>query len=167
MKLIPATADNLFVGCKVQKNKKEYFVYKINETTVWAGLAPTDDVLASVRKKLVKFSAKMQSIDAVKLNYVDLLVDEEIANRVKTAIPEGEETDKRFLKECCERQVQVWKKSVGNPKGAYKNMFVCETCDKQINPVKVENNVALFSVDYIMFYYDLITRKYKFFRKIG
>jgi hypothetical protein len=109
----------------------------------------------------------MKSIDAKKLNYLDLFVDEEIANRIEKEIP-GEETDKKFLKDCCERQVMVWKKLLDKPKtGAYKNSFVCETCEKQINPVKVENNIALFSVDYLMFYYDLITRKYKFLKKIG
>jgi hypothetical protein len=96
VKLISATKKNIFVGCKVYKNKTCYYVYKINETTVWAGLAEADEVLSSVKKKLFKFTEKMKNIDAKKLNYVDLMVDEEDAKRTSVAVP-GEEISKGLL----------------------------------------------------------------------
>jgi uncharacterized protein YbcV (DUF1398 family) len=166
MKLIPATPTNLFIGCKIHKNKVVYYVYKINETTVWAGLAEAEEVLSSIRKKLVKFSAKMENIQAKKLNYVDLFVDEEDANKVKAVVP-GEETNKKFLKNCCEAQVLKWKKTIDKKKFGWKNSFVCESCGKQINFVKMEGENVMFSVDYKLFWYNLSTGKYVFFREIG
>jgi hypothetical protein len=166
VKLISATKKNLFVGCKVYKNKTCYYVYKINETTVWAGLAEADEVLSSVKKKLFKFTEKMKNIDAKKLNYVDLMVDEEDAKRTSVAVP-GEPTEKKFLKDCCEREINDWKKLLTKKTGAWKNIFMCKLCEKQINPVKVEGDNVMFSADYLMFWYNLITHKYVFFRDLG
>ena len=162
MGLIPATANNVFVGCKVIKNKTTYFIYKINATTVWAGLADTDEVLLPVKKKYIKFSEKMANIQAKKLNFVDLMVDEEDAKRVAT-----ETESKKLLKDCCEISIREWYKTINIKTGAYKNSFECKTCGTQINPVKMEKDRAMFSVDYRMFWYDFITRMYAFYKEIG
>ena len=162
MKLIPATNKNVYVGCKVIKDKTTYFVYKINITTIWAGLADTDEVLLPVKKKYIKFSEKMKNIQAKKLNYVDLLVDEEDARRVSSKVG-----DKKILKDCCEISIREWHKKINHKTGAYKNSFECKTCDTQINPVKIEKDRTMFSVDYKMFWYDFITRQYTFYKEIG
>jgi hypothetical protein len=44
---------------------------------------------------------------------------------------------------------------------------MCKLCEKQINPVKVEGDNVMFSADYLMFWYNLITHKYVFFRDLG
>lgn len=166
MKLIQATPKNLYIGCKVYKNKISYYVYKINDTTVWVGIAEPEEVLSSVRKKLIRFSDKMESIQAEKLNYANLFVNEEDAKRVEAEIP-GENTNKKFLKNCCESQIEKWRKTINGSSASWKNSFSCPTCKTQINPVKIEKDNVLFSVDYEMFYYNLHTRKYKFYKTIG
>jgi hypothetical protein len=158
--LIKASPDNVYVGCKVVKGKTTYYVYKINSTTLWGGLAETDEVLTPVKKKYVKFSEKMKQIDAKKISYTELMVDEEDAKKVRA------KSDKRFLKDCCELSIRAWHKKINTKTGAYKNMFECKSCETQISPVKVEDGKVLFSVDYQMFWYDFSTRQYTFFRKI-
>ena len=166
MNLIPAIPTNLFVGCKVYKNKVCYYTYKINQTSVWAGLAETEEVLSPVKRKIVKFSDKMKNIDAKKLNYVDLFVDEEDAKKVIASVP-GEDTGKKYLKNCCETQIQKWKKSIDNKGGGWKNSFSCEQCNTQINYVKIDGENVMFSVDYKMFWYNLATHKYILFKEIA
>jgi hypothetical protein len=75
-------------------------------------------------------------------------------------------TKSRYARACCERRIIEWAKTIGNKSGAWKNSFDC-TCRRQINPVKVEGHKALLSIDYVMFWYDLETHEYTFFREIG
>jgi hypothetical protein len=166
MNMIPATPSNLFVGCKIIKNKVTYYVYKVNQTSVWAGLASADEVLSSVRKKLINFSEKMKAIDAKKLNYVDLFVDEEDAKKALAVVP-GEDTGKKYLRNCCELQIDKWKKTINEKKGGYKNAFLCEHCERQINYVKMDGDNVMFSHEYKIFWYNLATHKYILFKEIG
>ena len=165
MELIQANPTNIFIGCKVYKNNKTYFVYKINGSSIWAGEKETEEVLSPVKKKYAKFLERMKTVDASKLTYDRLSVSKEDADRVKD-IP-GEASDKKFLKDCCELHVMLWSKSIGHKSGAWKNTFVCGKCEQQINPIKAEGDNVMLSVDYKIFWYNLITKKYVYVKTIG
>jgi|WetSurMetagenome_2_1015567.scaffolds.fasta_scaffold132905_3 hypothetical protein len=158
MELIQATSSNIFVGCKIYKDQHSYFVYKINDSSVWAGDKETEEVLSPVKKKYVLFTERMKIVDAKKITYDGLKISKEDADRVAN-VP-GVISAKKFLKECCELSVSKWSTLIGKSSGAWKNSFACEKCDTQINPVKAEGDNVMLSFDYKIFWFNLITKKY-------
>jgi len=165
MELIQAIPSNIFVGCKIYKDQRPLFVYKINDASIWAGDKDTDEVLSPVKKKYVLFTERMKTIDAKKLTYDGLKVSKEDADRVAN-VP-GIISSKKFLKDCCELSVSKWSKLIGKSTGAWKNSFACDKCESQINPVKAEGDNVMLSFDYKIFWYNLITKKYVFVKDIS
>lgn len=77
--MIKATPENLFVGSVIVKKKEQYNVYKVNKNFVWAGKHSTNMVMREIefKEKGITFAQIMEKVEGKKLNYNNLMMDEE------------------------------------------------------------------------------------------
>lgn len=108
--MIKATPENTFVGSIVEKKKKKYNVYKVNKNFVWAGKHTSNAIIRAwdFKKKGITFINIMEEMDGKKLNFGNLMLDDENTENVieKKNVGTKKEKKGKYVNACCIRNLK-------------------------------------------------------------
>jgi len=161
--MIKATPENLFVGSVVVKKKTRYNVFKVNKNFVWAGSHSTGMVLRELefKGKGVTFANIMEKVEAKKLNYNNLMLDEtDIENIVEKKNPTSkkEGSKGKFVDSCCIKELdKLYKKY--HIKKTYQYPLDC-ACGKTIFAIEgYDDDTMAFRREYKQLLFNFDTKE--------
>jgi len=170
--MIKATPENVFVGSVLVKKKERYNVYKVNQNFVWAGKHSSTMVLREIefKGKGVTFSAIMEKVEAKKLNYNNLMLDEtDIENVVDKKNPTSKkEINKKgkFVDSCCIKELDKLYKRY-HTKKTYRYPINC-LCGKTLNAIiGYDDDTMAFKREYVQLLFNFDTKEVTLIKDLG
>lgn len=168
MEFIKGTQDNTFVGSTIKVSDELYFVYKVNKTFVWAGKKDAKTIISLWKDKSrkEKWVDLMKRHNAKKISY-DFEVKVEEIKHIDERKFKNTKKKKRYLKSCCEKEIDVLYKRFREGK-PYRYPVECKLCSNRFHAINCsDDGLMMLSSDYVIFFFDVRTREYHFFRNIG
>lgn len=159
--------DNAFLGAKVIKNKKEFYVYKINQKTFYFGVLPYATIKARWENKTPDLTWKllMDSVGAKSSEYEGFFLADEQDAEIMIKRASEEKKEKKYLSKHAEAEVFKLFERFKTGKGSWRHQT--EVSKEIFNIVEAkQEGVVLLAIDGHFVFFELHSKKYTYWRPI-
>lgn len=159
--------ENAFLGAKITKDKKEYYIYKINQKTFYFGALRYEVIKSRWENKTPDLTWKllMSSVEGKTSDYEGFFLADEQDAEITIKKASEEKKEKKYLSKYAEIEIFKLFERFKKDKGSWRHQTEVSKEIFTIIAAKKEG-IVLLSVDGNFVFFNLNTKKYTYWRPI-